>query len=93
MHRGVMFAWMQNQQRVLVTGGSGFVGTYVLHELISKGFQVCATRRETSNLEVSKKVFQHLNELKKTSVDFEQIDWTICDLLDSQCCFSSHFRE
>lgn len=82
MHRGAIFAKMQNQQRVLVTGGSGFVGTYVLYELLKAGFSVSATRRESSDLTVSKKVFQHLNEMEKSSVDFEQINWELCDLLD-----------
>lgn len=73
---------MQNQQRVLVTGGSGFVGTYVVYELLKAGFSVAATRREQSDMGVPQKVFQHLNELSGSAVDFDSIEWVYCDLLD-----------
>ncbi|MBP8244043.1 MAG: NAD-dependent epimerase/dehydratase family protein, partial [Chitinophagaceae bacterium] len=34
--------------RVLVTGGTGFLGAYIIKELISKGYSVRAIRRKAS---------------------------------------------
>jgi dihydroflavonol-4-reductase len=36
----------QQSARVLVTGGTGFLGAYIIKELISKGYQVRAIRRK-----------------------------------------------
>jgi nucleoside-diphosphate-sugar epimerase len=38
----------QPPSRVLVTGGTGFLGAYIIKELISKGYQVRAIRRKAS---------------------------------------------
>ena len=38
-----------NQKRVLVTGGTGFLGAYIIKALIAKGYAVRAIRR-TNNL-------------------------------------------
>ena len=35
---------------VLVTGGTGFVGAYLIKELISKGYAVRSLKRKTSRL-------------------------------------------
>lgn len=32
---------MQTNKKIIVTGGSGFIGTYLTHQLISDGYEVC----------------------------------------------------
>ncbi len=39
-----------NTNKVLVTGGTGFLGAYIIKELIEKGYTVRAIRRSTSKL-------------------------------------------
>jgi nucleoside-diphosphate-sugar epimerase len=36
--------------KILITGGTGFIGSYIIKELIEKGFAVRALRRNTSRL-------------------------------------------
>jgi dihydroflavonol-4-reductase len=38
------------QHKVLVTGGTGFIGAYIIKELVEKGYPVRAIRRNTSKL-------------------------------------------
>ena len=47
---------------IFVTGGTGLVGTHLLYELTSKGKNVKALKRETSNLEQVLKTFSRYSE-------------------------------
>lgn len=61
---------MNKNDKILVTGGNGFIGSYILRELIRQGYQnIHAIRRENSQM-VLVKEFQHM------------IDWHIADLDD-----------
>ncbi len=61
---------MDKKDKVLVTGGTGFLGAYILRELINQGFQnIHAIRRKTSDMRL-------VNSFKHS------IQWHTADLLD-----------
>jgi dihydroflavonol-4-reductase len=58
-------------RRIFITGGTGFLGAYVIHELITRNYQVRALRR-------TNKIPSFL-----PSEIFERVEWVTGDLLDS----------
>lgn len=56
-------------KKVLVTGGTGFVGAYLLHYLVQKGYQVCALKRSSSPMHLVKDIV-------------DKVEWIEGDLLD-----------
>src|SRR5437773_2327959 len=56
---------------VLVTGGTGFLGSYIIKELVEKNYPVRAIRRATSKLPfyISKDIF-------------DKVEWVEGDVLD-----------
>jgi nucleoside-diphosphate-sugar epimerase len=65
---------------ILVTGGTGLVGSYLLYDLVCKGYEVKAIRREHSKLDAVKRIFNHLDGHGNRL--FEKIRWVEADLLD-----------
>jgi len=65
---------------VLVTGGTGLVGSHLLVHLIQQGSSVKAIYRKGSLLERVEKVFNYYHE--KGSELFQKIDWVEADLND-----------
>jgi len=65
---------------ILVTGGTGFVGSHLLFHLINKGEEVSAIKRPTSTTKLTKKVFQWYSN--NHEVLFKKIKWIDGDLLD-----------
>src|SRR5215467_13518757 len=57
---------------VLVTGGTGFIGAYIIKQLVEKGYSVRALKRSTSKLPffVSAEIF-------------EKVEWAEGDVLDA----------
>ncbi|MBY0535585.1 MAG: NAD-dependent epimerase/dehydratase family protein [Chitinophagaceae bacterium] len=58
-------------KNVFVTGGTGFIGSYILEELIQRGYQVTAIRRSPKK------------PLSLSEASFEKINWIDCDLFDT----------
>lgn len=63
---------------ILVTGGTGLVGSHLLHLLLKNGEAVKATYRSKTSLEKTKKVFKSYN----ADSLFDQITWVEADVSD-----------
>jgi nucleoside-diphosphate-sugar epimerase len=65
---------------ILVTGGTGLLGSHLLHRLVSDGMTVRAIKRKSSDTEFTRKVFSYYakdyNEL------FSKIQWVDGDITD-----------
>lgn len=57
------------QEKIFITGGTGFLGSYITRMLVKQGFQVRAMKRASSRLDL-------LEEVKN------QIEWVEGDILD-----------
>ena len=62
---------MANIKKILVTGGTGFLGAYIIKELVLQGFAVTAIKRATSVLPTY---------IEKNILD--KVAWLIGDVLD-----------
>ncbi|QQS30289.1 MAG: NAD-dependent epimerase/dehydratase family protein [Sphingobacteriales bacterium] len=62
---------MNHSPTILVTGGTGFVGSHLLKLLVHRGFAVRATKRADNNL-------YWVSDIAG------KIDWVDCDILDAQ---------
>ncbi|OFX75864.1 MAG: hypothetical protein A2X12_04955 [Bacteroidetes bacterium GWE2_29_8] len=65
---------------ILVTGGTGLVGSHLLIKLVERGEDVIAIYRTKEKLEYVKKIFGYYTD-KPLDV-FNKIQWEECDLLD-----------
>jgi len=65
---------------IFVTGGTGLVGSHLLFNLVSKGLKVRALKRENSNVEEVRKLFNWYSS--EADVLFRQIEWVGGDILD-----------
>ena len=65
---------------IIVTGGTGLVGSHLLYELVKSGQPVRAIRRAQSATEVVKKVFAYYSP--DAEALFNKIEWFEADLLD-----------
>jgi len=66
---------------ILVTGGTGLVGSHLLYRLVLSNDTVRATFRNTKRLDTVKKVFSYYSDDAATL--FGKIDWVQCDITDS----------
>lgn len=64
--------------RILVTGGTGLVGSHLLVELTRRGYEVVALRRESSDVQAVQRIFAHyaLADL------FDRVEWRVGDVTD-----------
>ncbi len=63
---------------ILITGATGLVGSHMLYELTSSGFNIKALRRKTSNLETVKETFKCHTDHYNTLID--KIEWVEGDI-------------
>ncbi len=65
---------------ILVTGGTGFVGSHLLYKLVTMGVPVKAMKREKSSLKVTKEIFSYYSKQPKTLLS--RVQWVIADFKD-----------
>ncbi|MBN2236444.1 MAG: NAD-dependent epimerase/dehydratase family protein [Bacteroidales bacterium] len=65
---------------IVVTGGTGLVGSHLLFDLCNKFEQVCALKRSNSDLNQVKKTFTYYS--KNAEELFQKIDWVDADVSD-----------
>lgn len=70
-----------NESMILVTGGTGLVGSHLLYELVQKEKNIKAIIRDTNKIQGVEKVFSYYSDKPKRLI--EKIDWIEADLFDS----------
>jgi nucleoside-diphosphate-sugar epimerase len=65
---------------ILVTGGTGLIGSHIILGLIREGYQVRALKRPHSDTAFIKQVFQHY--LEDPEAHYDKIEWVNGDILD-----------
>ncbi len=66
--------------KILVTGGTGLVGSHLLYSLVKQGLEPIAIKRSTSDVVNVKKIFSYYS--KDVDSLFKKIQWKECDILD-----------
>lgn len=67
---------------ILVTGGTGLVGSHLLLDLVRTGKTVRAIHRKSSDLQAVKNVFSYTLDAKEAEALFMEIEWQEADITD-----------
>ena len=72
---------------IFLTGGTGFIGAHFLYHLLSKGEEVLALRRKSSDLKYIEKVFSTYSDNYQSL--FKKIKWVEGDIDDYSLIYNS----
>ena len=73
---------------VLVTGGTGFIGSHIIHYLLDKGYSVRAIKRPESSFHIIERVFSfYQSERSDIKNKIEWMDADITDIFSLETCF------
>jgi nucleoside-diphosphate-sugar epimerase len=67
---------------ILVTGGTGLVGAYLLLQLVEAHSTLRATCRESSSLEDVKRIFSYYHPEPEARALFSKVEWVQADITD-----------
>lgn len=67
---------------ILVTGGTGLVGSHLLYDLAKDGANIRAIHRKDSDLKQVEKVFSYYSSPETSSKIFKAIEWVEADIND-----------
>lgn len=67
---------------ILVTGGTGLVGSHLLYDLCGREDRIIATKRPDSNTAAVRKIFGYYSPEADADALFSKINWVDADLLD-----------
>lgn len=65
---------------ILLTGGTGLLGSHIAYELVSKGEKIRALKRKGSSTALTEKIFRFYNSAPQSLLD--KIEWVEGDVLD-----------
>lgn len=65
---------------ILLTGGTGLLGSHIAYELVSKGEKIRALKRKGSSTALTEKIFRFYNSAPQPLL--EKIEWVEGDVLD-----------
>ncbi|MEO5643994.1 MAG: NAD-dependent epimerase/dehydratase family protein [Bacteroidia bacterium] len=65
---------------ILLTGGTGLLGSHIAYELVSKGQKIRALKRKESSTALTEKIFRFYNSDAQLLLD--KIEWVDGDVLD-----------
>jgi nucleoside-diphosphate-sugar epimerase len=76
-------------ETVLITGGTGFLGSHLVHELLQNGYRVIVLKRSTSNTWRIDDVFKRISCYDIDRVELEDIftDQYIDVVIHTACCY------
>ncbi|APG60464.1 NAD-dependent epimerase/dehydratase family protein [Christiangramia salexigens] len=67
---------------ILVTGGTGLIGAHLLFDLALKQDRIRATKRASSDILLTRKIFGYYTSPENADLLFEKIEWVTADLND-----------
>lgn len=67
---------------IFITGGTGLVGAHLLLDLLQKGKKVRAMKRDSSNMNSVKHIFNYYVSANESDRLFNNIEWVNGDILD-----------
>ncbi|PVW14170.1 NAD-dependent epimerase/dehydratase family protein [Marixanthomonas spongiae] len=67
---------------ILVTGGTGLVGSHLLYFLLKENKKVRAIHRKSSDLQAVKKIFRYYAAADEAETLFNKIEWQVANITD-----------